>query len=67
LTLDPGSKLEKFGSEIRDKHPGSAILAIFIIYVQVLEAKLSIQHLNRENIQLKSDLKVRVVHSGDIS
>jgi hypothetical protein len=26
LTLDPGSK--KFGSEIRDKHPGSATLVI---------------------------------------
>ncbi len=25
---------------------------------QIVEAKLSIQHLNRENIQLKSDLKV---------
>jgi hypothetical protein len=33
LIRDPGSKMEKFGSEIRDKHPGSAILAIFIIYV----------------------------------
>jgi hypothetical protein len=33
LALDPGSKMEKFGSEIRDKHPGTAILAIFIIFV----------------------------------
>jgi hypothetical protein len=24
LTLDPGSGMEKFGSGIRDKHPGSA-------------------------------------------
>jgi hypothetical protein len=27
LTLDPGSGMEKSGSEIRDKHPGSATLA----------------------------------------
>jgi hypothetical protein len=26
LTLDPGSGMEKFGSGIRDKHPGSATL-----------------------------------------
>jgi hypothetical protein len=26
LTLDPGSWMEKFGSGIRDKHPGSATL-----------------------------------------
>jgi hypothetical protein len=26
LTLDPGSWMEKFGSAIRDKHPGSARL-----------------------------------------
>jgi hypothetical protein len=26
LTLDQGSGMEKFGSEIRDKHPGSATL-----------------------------------------
>jgi hypothetical protein len=26
LTLDPGSGMEKFGPEIRDKHPGSASL-----------------------------------------
>jgi hypothetical protein len=26
VTLDPGSGMEKLGSEIRDKHPGSATL-----------------------------------------
>jgi hypothetical protein len=26
LTLDPGSGMEKFGSGIRDNHPGSATL-----------------------------------------
>jgi len=26
LTLDPGSRMEKFVSGIRDKHPGSATL-----------------------------------------
>jgi hypothetical protein len=30
LTLDPGSGMEKFGSEIRNKHPGSATLRSII-------------------------------------
>jgi len=28
LTLDPGSRIKKFGSEIRDKHPGSTTLLV---------------------------------------
>ncbi len=36
LTLDPGSGMRKFGSTIRDKHPGSSTLVApgFTIYVR---------------------------------
>jgi hypothetical protein len=34
LTLDPGSRMEKFGSGIRDKHPGSATLTYSKKYVK---------------------------------
>jgi hypothetical protein len=33
---DPGSGMEKFGSGIRDKHPGSATLVLSIIYTLIL-------------------------------
>ena len=32
LTLDPGSGMKKFGSVIRDKHPGSTTLVRAILY-----------------------------------